>query len=73
MKRHMGTPEGHPPSDLESSGKVSMLPHNIQPFQAHGHSQERKVGKMDAESMKKVAAAVGGIWVLGNSETKHPT
>ncbi|CAK8989933.1 Kinase D-interacting substrate of 220 kDa B (Ankyrin repeat-rich membrane-spanning protein B) [Durusdinium trenchii] len=55
--------------DLESSGnKVSMMP-TIQPYQAHGLGQdERKVhgrGSTDPETFKKVAAAVGGIWVLG--------
>ncbi|CAJ1404241.1 unnamed protein product [Effrenium voratum] len=70
MKRH-GNPE-MTTSDLESpSGNkvISMAPPNIQPYQAFGQQEEKKVHKrsasMDAESMKKVAAAVGGIWVLG--------
>ena len=72
MKRHgLGTPEVAGAADLESSGKVSMMPPNIQPYQAQGFpgQEERKLhrssGTTDPESMKKVAAAIGGIWVLG--------
>lgn len=78
MKRNaVGTPEVVHSSDLESSGKpgmpglVSMMPPNIQPYQAQGMAgqDDRKVHgrslSADPESMKKVAAAVGGIWVLG--------
>eukprot|EP00913_Durusdinium_trenchii_P035943 g33630.t1 len=51
--------------DLESSGnKVSMMP-TIQPYQAHGLGQASDRAQTGVETFKKVAAAVGGIWVLG--------
>jgi len=78
MKRHGYNPE-NTSNDLESphgqNKFVSMAPPNIQPYQAYGGGggggqDERKVhgrpgGKLDPESMKKVAAAVAGIWLLG--------
>lgn len=70
-----GDLESHPGSQQKPFGQGQMismagLPPNIQPYQSMGIDDKSRKGKaaassFDAESMKKVAAVFGAIWLLG--------